>query len=148
MKRAIAALALSGASFIGALTVPASASTPSAVVIHVQRAATDSWTATGAFADSGLFVEAAGVPAFFAGRSSTFHVFRTFTGGNGTFVTRADVRITPTDDPDVLAVTGRWAVLSGTAGYQDLRGAGAIHESVDLTTGVIEGNWTGAVLGV
>ena len=147
MKRAIAALALTSACIIGAPAVPASASPPSSVVIHVQRAATDTWAATGAFVDTGSFVDAAGVPAFFAG-SSTFHVVRTFTGGKGTFATRADVRITPTDDPDVLAVAGRWAVLSGTGGYQDLRGAGAVHESVDLTTGVIEGDWTGAVLGV
>ena len=150
MERAIVLLAVVSAAFGTAVSAaaPTLASTPPTVMIHILRTDTDTWSSTGAFSDAGPFVDVGGVPAFFAGRSSTFHVVRTFTGADGTFDARVDVRITPTDDPDVLAVEGRWAVLSGTDGYQDLHGAGAAHESFDLTTGVIEGDWTGLVQGV
>jgi len=150
MKRAIVLLALASAASVTAPLAAGSAlaSMPSAGVIDILRAATDTWSSTGAFTDGGAFVDAPGVPAFFAGRSSTFYVVRTFTGENGTFDVRVNVRITPTNDRDVLAVEDRWAVLSGTDGYQDLHGAGAAHESFDLATGGIEGDWTGLVLGV
>jgi hypothetical protein len=51
-----------------------------------------------------------------------------------------------TDDPNVLAVTGRWAVLSGTGAYENLSGTGTVAESIDTSTGVIQGTWQGEVL--
>ena len=122
---------------------PAQASTPAPLTISVHRDGGDTWSASGAFSDSGSFVED---PSFFAGQSLTFHVVRTFIGAEGTFSARGDVRITTTDDPNVLAVKGAWAVLRGTGAYENLHGAGTIAESFDTSTGVIQGTWQGKVL--
>lgn len=148
MRRLIALVAIVSMALLGLMAIsgPAQASTPAALTINVHRDGGDTWSASGAFSDSGSFIESPGVPSFFAGSSSTFHVVRTFIGADGTFSTRADVRITATDDPNVLAVTGRWAVLSGTGAYENLSGAGAIAEFFDTSTGVIQGTWQGEVL--
>jgi len=148
MKRATAVLAMVlGVSLATGLAVlPATAAMPQSLTINVLRDADDTWSSSGAFSDSGAFTEVPGVRNFFAGSSSTFHVVRTFTGDDGTFTTRADVRIGATSDPNVLSVTGRWAVLSGTGAYAKLTGAGSISETVDFSTGVIQGTWQGRVL--
>ena len=148
MRRLIAALSVGlSLTLAGPMSAAARAEvrTPQALTINVHRDGGDTWSASGAFSDSGSFVEDPGVPSFFAGRSSTLHVVRTFIGAAGTFTTRADVRITATDDPTVLAVTGRWAVLSGTSFYENLHGAGSIAESFDTSTGVVKGTWEGTV---
>jgi hypothetical protein len=125
---------------------PAGASIPQALTINVHRDGGDTWSASGAFSDAGSFVDSPGVPSFFAGSSSTIHVVRTFIGADGTFTTRADARITATDNPNVLAVTGQWAVLSGTGAYENLSGAGASAELFYPSTGVVQGTWQGEVL--
>jgi hypothetical protein len=148
MRRSVAAsvvgftLALSGAMTAS----PAGAVVPQTLTINVHRDGGDTWSSTGAFSDSGSFVDAPGVPDSFAGASSTFHVVRTFTGAQGTFLARADVRITATSDSNVLAVTGRWVILSGTGAYADMSGAGSVSESFDTSAGVIQGTWLGRVL--
>jgi hypothetical protein len=145
MRRLIAATVLFATVLLGSAVSapPAQASTPEPLTIGVHRDGGDTWSASGAFADSGSFVDD---PAFFAGQSSTFHVVRTFAGAVGTFSARGNVRITATSDPNVLAVTGRWAILSGTGAYEDLHGAGNIAELFDTSTGVIQGTWEGKVL--
>jgi hypothetical protein len=145
VKRLGALVAVVGMTLLGLVAVggPAQASTPAPLTISVHRDGGDTWSSSGAFADSGSFVDD---PSFFAGQSSTFHVVRTFTGAEGTFSARANVRITATGDPDVLAVTGWWAVLSGTGAYENLRGAGTIAEFFNTSTGVIQGTWQGGAL--
>ena len=121
----------------------AKAGEPSVVSIHVVRdAGGDRWSSDGAFVDSGVFVDDPGV---FAGSSSTYHVWRVFTGDDGTFVARGDVLVRPTDDPAIFQVSGRWAVVEGTGAYQSLHGAGSIAEVFDTGVGVISGSWSGSV---
>jgi hypothetical protein len=145
VKRLGAVMAVVGMTLLELMAVggPAQASTAGALTISVHRDGGDTWSASGAFSDSGSFVDD---PSFFAGQSSTFHVVRTFTGAEGSFSARATVRITATDDPNVLAVTGWWAVLSGTVAYVNLRGAGTVAEFFNTSTGVIQGTWQGQVL--
>lgn len=127
---------------LGVMSTSASAS-PTAIWITVHRDANgDVWSSSGAIADAGTMVDSSTI---FAGSSSTYHGFRTFTGEEGTFTTRFDVTISPTGDPNVLAVTGRWAVTSGTGDYDDVHGAGSIHESFDTSVPVIAGTWSGKV---
>jgi hypothetical protein len=122
----------------------ARASTTQALVLSTLRSdAGDTWRASGAFEDAGSFSDD---PGFFAGRSSTFHVFRTFTGAGGTFTVRGDVRIVPTSDPLRLDVTGRWAVVTGTGEYEALHGGGQITEVIDMSVGQLSGTWTGTVI--
>jgi len=95
---------------VALVVTPAAATTPVSVSIHVVRDDTgDHWTAEGAIVGSGTFVDD---PGFFAGRSETFHVVRTFTDAEGTFSARGDVRILATSDPAVFDVVGRWAIVS------------------------------------
>jgi hypothetical protein len=116
---------------------------PEPVAISVVRDANgDLWSSSGAFTDSGSLVDER---SFFAGSSSTFHTFRTYQGTDGAFVTRADVRILPSSDPDVLLVTGRWAVVSGTGAYANLHGAGTVNETFNTSVFVISGTWIGSV---
>ena len=92
-------------------SMPVSAAMPQRVTIHTIRDANgDVWSSSGAFVDAGTMADASD----HFGGPSTFHTFRTFTGDEGTFMMRADVVITPTADPNVLAVNGRWSVVSGT----------------------------------
>jgi hypothetical protein len=148
VRRLFAVVTVVAMALLGLIAVsgPAQGSTPVALTINVHRDGGDTWSASDAFSDAGSFVDSPGVPSFFAGSSSTFHIVRTFIGADGTFSTRADVRITATDDPNVLAVTGRWAVLSGTGAYENLSGAGASAEFFDTSTGVVQGTWQGEVL--
>lgn len=120
---------------------PVQASTPDLLSISVHRPA-DTWSATGAFSDSGTFSDD---PFFFSGKSSAIHAVRTFSGGSGTFVARADGRIVATADLCVFAVIGSWTIVSGTADYEDLHGTGSIDESANVCTGVVEGTWDGSV---
>lgn len=120
----------------------ASASTPEPVTITANRSpAGDFWSASGAFTDSGTLADAHPILT----RSGTFHIFRTWSGSSGTFTTRANVKIIPTDNPDVFAVIGRWAVTSGTAAYATLHGTGTLTESFNAGAGTIVGTWAGSV---
>jgi hypothetical protein len=119
---------------------PAPATEPQALVIRVSRPA-DVWSASGAFADSGGFVDAQVVLT----PSLTYHAFRTLTGSAGTFTVRGDVRIVPTDTPGVFDVVGHWTVISGTGAYEDLHGAGTISETFNAVAGTVVGVWTGSV---
>jgi opacity protein-like surface antigen len=131
------------ASLLSAWAMPAAVAEPAQLRIDVLRDANgDTWTSTGAFVDAGSLADAG---AFTAGSSSTFHTNRLYTGSDGSFTVRADVRLIPTSDPSVLDVEGRWAVLSGTGAYARLHGAGTVDERFDTSTFVISGTWRGLV---
>jgi hypothetical protein len=144
MKRIITLTVVMALALLGIVAAggSAAASAPKPVTISTLRF-DDTWSASGAFDDSGTFVDD---PGFYAGRSATFHVFRTFDGANGTFLARGDVRIAETADPDVLAVTGRWAIVRGTGAYEELHGAGTITETFYVEAGVLRGTWQGGVV--
>jgi hypothetical protein len=122
---------------------PASVSAqPVAVAITMARdfnVGSDTWTATGAINDAGLFTDV----AFFAGHSLTLHGDRTLVGLLGTLTLRYDVRLTATNDPNVLAVGGRWSAISGTGAYATASGAGPIDELFNAGAGTVIGVWSG-----
>ena len=140
------ALLIAGASALATLflvVAPAGATVPQAVTISVNRSgAGDLWSATGAFTDSGTLVDS---PQKFT-RTGTYHVLRTYSGSNGTFVARADVKIVPTASPGVFAVTGYWTIISGTGAYASLHGTGTLSETFDANAGTVVGTWEGSVL--
>ena len=118
-------------------------SSPQSVVFTMARdfnVGSDTWSATGAVADAGPFTDD---PAFFAGHSLTLHGDRTLTGRFGTLTLRFDVRLIPTSDPNVFAVTGRWSALRGTGSYAALHGAGTVDEVFNVAAGTVGGNWSG-----
>jgi hypothetical protein len=120
----------------------APANVPQAVTISVNRSsAGDLWSATGAFTDSGTLADA---PQSFT-RTGTYHVFRTYSGSNGTFVARADVKIVATATPGVFAVTGYWTIISGTDAFANLHGTGTLSETFDANEGTVVGTWEGSV---
>ena len=135
-------LLMLGLAIAAVMTSVAPAIPPQAVTINVNRdAAGDFWSASGAFSDSGTLADA---PQSFT-RTGTYHVFRTYSGSSGTFVTRADVKIVPTTTPGVFAVTGYWTVISGTDGYATLHGTGTLSETFDSNAGTVVGTWLGSV---
>jgi len=119
----------------------ASAAVPVPITIHVDRTAGDVWWSSGAFTDAGVFEDVVGS---FAG-PATYHVDRTFTGADGTFTMRGDVRLVATSSPTVLGIVGRWAILSGTGAYAGMHGAGTIDEVLDFNVG-ITGIWSGIIV--
>jgi hypothetical protein len=120
----------------------AAAMPPEAVTITVNRgSAGDFWSSSGAFTDSGNLADA---PQRLT-RTGTYHVFRTYSGLNGAFVARADVKIVATASPGVFAVTGYWTILSGTGGYASLHGTGTLSETFDANLGTVVGTWEGSV---
>src|SRR5918912_4041102 len=98
--RRIALVTVLGAAILAVIAMPALATTPEPLIITVDRgAAGDFWSATGAFTDSGTLADAPQGPPT---RHGTYHVFRTYSGSEGTFVVRADVKIVPTSTPGVF----------------------------------------------
>jgi hypothetical protein len=139
----IALLTVLGAAVLAAIAMPALATTPEPLTITVDRgAAGDLWSASGAFTDSGTLADNPQGPPT---RSGTYHVFRTYTGSEGTFEARADVKIVPTSTPGVFEVTGYWTIISGTGVYSDLHGTGTLTETFDANAGTVVGTWEGSV---
>jgi hypothetical protein len=138
------ALLLASVALLGALIAsPASATSPQAVTIDVNRGpAGDFWSAAGAFNDSGTMAD---TPAPGSTRTGTYHVVRTWVGSDGTWNARADVKIIATGDPGVFDVVGTWAVTSGTGGYARLHGTGTLEELFDANAGTVIGTWEGSV---
>jgi hypothetical protein len=131
-----------------ALAVPAATASaaPQQVIFTMTRdlnPGSDTWSAAGAIVDGGTFADD---PAFFGGRSLTLHVDRTLVGTEGTLTLRGDVRLIPTDDPDVIAVTGRWNTLSGTERYATTYGSGPISETFNVAEGTVNGVWSGSLV--
>jgi hypothetical protein len=115
---------------------------PQAVTINVDRgSAGDFWSSSGVFTDSGTLADA---PQKLT-RTGTYHVFRTYSGSDGTFVARADVKIVTTASPGVFAVTGYWTIISGSGVYASLHGTGTLSETFDANAGTVVGAWEGFV---
>jgi hypothetical protein len=147
MIRTTAVLTLLGllVSVVAATPVAASTATRP-VTFRIARdfnAGTDLWSASGAIADAGTFVD----DAAFAGASLTLHGTRTFVGSGGTLTTRYDVRLVATTDPNVFDVTGHWTVLRGTGIFGSEAGTGPIAEVFDAAAGTVSGVWSGFVVG-
>jgi hypothetical protein len=141
--RRITLLIMFATAVLAVAAFPAFATTPEALTITVNRgAAGDFWSASGAFADSGTLADNPRHPPT---RTGTYHVVRTYSGSNGTFEVRADVKILPTATPGVFEVTGYWTIISGTGGYANLHGTGTLTETFDANAGTVTGTWEGSV---
>lgn len=85
------------------------------------------FTAAGAFSDSGainnvgFIFSGIGAPTFVV-----THPTILFTGDDGTFTVKAQIRETAGDDPHVLVNTGTWSIIAGTGAYERLRGQGTL----------------------
>jgi hypothetical protein len=137
-----ALLLILGVAVAAVMASVAPAIRPQAVTISVNRSGVgDLWSATGAFTDSGTLVDS---PQKFT-RTGTYHVLRTYSGSDGTFLARADVKIVPTATSGVFAVTGYWTIISGTDAYANLQGTGTLSETFDANAGTVVGTWEGSV---
>jgi hypothetical protein len=137
-----ALLLILGVAVAAVMASVAPAAVPQAVTINVDRgAAGDFWSSSGAFTDAGTLADA---PQKFT-RTGTYHVLRTYSGSDGTFEARADVKILPSATPGVFDVTGYWTILSGTGAYANLHGTGTLSETFDANAGTVVGTWEGSV---
>ena len=139
-------------SFIVPLMVPspvATASQPISVHIETEKPfgfLPGTFSAAGGISDSGVFenlsrtVSGIGAPGFLIS-----HIVLEFEGALGTFVVRAEIKETVTDDPNVLTNEGSWVILGGTGAYETLRGQGRLTGTADHNTGVISRTYTGNV---
>jgi hypothetical protein len=137
-----ALLLILGVAVAAVMASVAPAAVPQAVTINVNRgAAGDFWSSSGAFTDAGTLADS---PQKFT-RTGTYHVSRTYTGSNGTFEVRADVKIVPTATPGVFAVSGYWTIIAGTGAYANLHGTGMLTETFDANAGTVVGTWEASV---
>lgn len=126
------------------------ASQAQAVTIETKRGEIPAgdFTATGTIDDAGTFtferVHFGAVPTPSLLIVPTLEVF---TGEQGTFSLQNRVKITLTDQPDVLTMVGSWSVFSGTGAYERMHGHGTIVGSITLTddTEVVRETFTGTV---
>jgi len=128
---------------------PAAASSRLDLTIETRKPfgpAAGTFTTTGAFADTGGFVNtrftfsAVGAPSFVI-----IHATQHFTGAAGSFTIEATITETVTSDPNILTDTGTWTVIDGTGAYQALHGQGRVTGTADDTTGVISRTYTASV---
>lgn len=128
--------ATSFASVLLVVLAPASLATaapPATITIEATRQGpVGSFTASGAFADTGTF--AVQDPVFGGpgpGRFVIVHATETFTGTAGTFTIFRKVRVTWGDEPSVRTISGNWEVVSGTGAYVGLQAHGTISGTVE-----------------
>jgi hypothetical protein len=81
---------------------------------------------SGSFVNSSLLVRGTGDPA-----RVTVHVTQRFDGAHGTFTLRADMTVTATSAPGVVADEGTWIVIGGTGEYERLSGNGRVTGTAD-----------------
>jgi hypothetical protein len=135
-------LLMLGLAVAAAMASVAPAIPSQAVTINVNRgAAGDFWSSSGAFTDSGTLADSPAAPT----RSGTYHTVRIWTGTDGSWTSRVDVKIVQTTTPGVFAVTGYWTVISGTNAYATLHGTGTLSETFDANAGTVVGTWHGSV---
>ena len=127
----------------------ATASQPIFVHIETEKpfgALPGTFSAAGGISDSGVFgnlsrtVSAIPAPTFLIS-----HVVQEFEGALGTFVVRAEIKETVTDDPNVLTNEGSWVILRGTGAYETLHGQGQLTGTADHNTGIISRTYIGNV---
>jgi hypothetical protein len=100
------------------------------------------WTATGAIADSGTYVEQAEFLPLMRVRA-----VKTLVGAKGTIVLKAKAPYALTTPTTLTFYDGHWEIVSGTGAYAGLVGGGnpAVEGSGDLATGVVHGVHRGRV---
>lgn len=85
------------------------------------------FASTGAIPESGTFLNSSViVERVEASEVITVHVTQRFNGALGTFTLRAAITETVTEDPNVLADDGTWAIIGGTGAYETLQGRGRV----------------------
>jgi hypothetical protein len=104
------------------------------------------FSATGAFADEGTINN---LSIGFAGLGApTFGITLVtilFTGDDGTFTLKAQIKETLTADPQVLTDSGTWTIVAGTGAYADLHGQGTISGTVNDLIPLISRTYVGDV---
>jgi hypothetical protein len=104
------------------------------------------FSTTGAFVDDGAInnlsigFSAIGAPTF-----GITHVTILFTGDDGTFTLKAQIKETLTSDPEVLTDSGTWTIIAGAGAYADLHGQGTVTGTVDDRVGLITRTYEGEV---
>jgi hypothetical protein len=113
----------------------AEASPPAPVAITIEQqltgptSAAGTFTAVGAFSDSGEYVE-----DFSLRPSGTIQGTKTLTSQRGTMTLRSVAKLVFTG-PTTAVAEGRWVIVSGTGDFSRLHGQGSVTVSVDFATG-------------
>jgi hypothetical protein len=94
----------------------------------------------GTFLNSSVIVERADAPEVI-----TVHITQRFTGALGTFTLRAAITETVTEDPNVLADDGTWAIIGGTGAYETLQGRGRVKGIADDNLDLISRTYSGTM---
>jgi hypothetical protein len=137
------------ATFAVAFAASSSASGSQDVTIQTSKApgpVSGMFAATGAFVDSGAInnlnigFSALGAPDF-----GITHLTILFTGDDGTFTLKAQIKETLTSDPNVLTDSGTWTIIAGTGTYADLHGHGTVVGTVDDNVNLITRTYEGDV---
>ena len=95
---------------------------------------------SGTFLNSSVIVERVDAPEVI-----TVHVTQRFNGALGTFTLRAAITETVTEDPNVLADDGTWAIIGGTGAYETLQGRGRVTGIADDNLDLISRTYSGTV---
>lgn len=105
------------------------------------------FSTSGAFVDAGVMTtERRVVSALPAPFGVATHLVLRFDGEQGSFTVRAELIESVTDDPDVFANSGVWAVIDGNGAYAKLHGTGAVEGSVDDAANLIVRVFVGEVV--
>ncbi|MFN8633158.1 MAG: hypothetical protein U0893_04825 [Chloroflexota bacterium] len=106
----------------------------------------------GSFATSGAFVDVGVLTTLnlhFSAIPAPDHLIThptlRFKGDNGSFTVKAQIRETPTSNPQVFADTGVWEIVDGTGAYAKLHGGGTLVGTVDDDSGVVNRTYSGKV---
>jgi len=134
-----------------AVAFAASTSASAAQQVTIQTAkqpgpVSGTFSASGAFVDTGAInnlgigFSAIGAPTF-----GITHVTVVFTGDEGTFTLKAQIKETLTSDPNVLTDSGTWTIIAGTGAYADLHGHGRVTGTVNDNIPLISRTYEGEV---
>jgi hypothetical protein len=103
-------------------------------------ASTGALPESGTFLNSSVIVERVDAPEVI-----TVHVTQRFNGALGTFTLRAAITETVTEDPNVLADDGTWAIIGGTGAYETLQGRGRVKGIADDNLDLISRTYSGTM---
>ena len=144
MKRYIAALAalLALALTLGAGARPALAAARPFVLTADLQAGVDN-TATGTFAITGGFADSGQASETFTITGPAVDGLKTVTGRQGTMTLHFAGNLAPTDNPDVMGVSGTWNLVSGTGAYAGITGQGTLDTTLNVKTGALHAVYTG-----
>lgn len=106
-----------------------------------QTSAEGTFTASGAFGDSGAAVETFQM----ADGGSSVQGSKTLRGSNGDIVISFSGSITPLEGGAKMQVAGTWQVTSGTGAYAGIVGGGQVNTTLDLAAGTLHADYTGDV---